>query len=69
MWTSVALLYLYVTSMPTVRILPDLMFVHVKLDLREMEKLAPVSIDLRLSVVFGGHSDQMKNSISLLSQS
>ena len=31
-----------VTSMPTVRILADLMCVPVKLDLPEMEKLVPI---------------------------
>ena len=34
--------YLSVTSMPTVRILTDLMFVRVKLDFLEMEKHATV---------------------------
>ena len=41
-----------VTSMPTVRILADLMFVPVKLDLPEMEKLAPVGRDLNFCIVF-----------------
>ncbi len=40
---SAALLFPSVTSMLTVRILPVLMLVPVKLDLTEMEKLASVS--------------------------
>ena len=36
--------FLSVTSMPTVRILTDLMFVRVKLDLLEMGELAIVRL-------------------------
>ena len=41
-----------VTSMPTVRILADLIIVPVKLDLPEMEKLAPVGRDLNFLYSF-----------------
>ena len=42
MLMSAGLLSQFVTSMPTVRILSDLMFVPAKPDLLEMEKLVPV---------------------------
>ena len=48
---NAVLLFRFVTSMPTVRILTDLMFVPVNLDLLEMAKLATVSISLNFSVV------------------
>ena len=40
---SAVLLYQFVTSMPSVRILAALIFVHAKVDILEMEKLALVT--------------------------
>ena len=49
-------LYEFVTSMPTVRILVDLMFVPAKLDLLAMEKLALVSRSLNVVLFLFTHS-------------
>ena len=48
MSTSAVLLILSVTSMPDVRMFQGLIFVLVKLDLPEMEKVAPVRIVIYL---------------------